>query len=65
MNVARQGAKQLALPAAMILFAVALWAGWMGRTLGLVVMMLFLVVLAFRLGRLSATIWPINPSEPK
>ena len=58
MNVARQAAKQLLLPAAMILFGTLLWLGVVDRVTALVVMMLFLVAFSFRAGRLSTAIWP-------
>ena len=57
MNVAREFGKHLILPAAMILFGVLLWTGTIDRMTALVVMVLFIVVLAFRAGRLSKEIW--------
>ena len=63
MNVAREIVRSLLLPLGMILFSVLLWAGMVDRTTALVVMVLFVAVFAFRLGRLSAMIWPVNPSE--
>jgi hypothetical protein len=57
MNVARGVARNLLLPLGMILLGILLWMDLIDRTVGMVIVIVMLVLLSFRAGRLSKEIW--------
>lgn len=58
MNVAREVAKQLAIPLSMILVGALIWLDLVGDTAAIAMISVLVIIAAVNLGRISTEIWP-------